>query len=117
MRKNGVISKVPATKLEGDARNHYEEIMEVLVKDKVIKKIDIPIIESACEVYAQYQSMLESEDPSKSLPFLKAYLSIMEKYGATEKARHSMQMEREATKRDSDGNDLLKEFKVRNGGI
>ena len=117
MRKNGVISKVPATRLEGDARNHYQEIMEVLVKDKVVKKIDIPIIESACEVYAQYQSMLESEDPSKSLPFLKAYLSIMEKYGATEKARHSKKIERKAKRRDSDSNDLLKEFKVRNGGI
>ena len=72
MRKNGVLSKVPTTRLEGEARDHYQEIMEVLIKDKVIKKIDIPIIESACEVYAQYQSMLESEDPSKSLPFLKA---------------------------------------------
>ena len=41
MRKNGVLSKVPTTRLEGEARDHYQEIMEVLVKDKVIKKIDM----------------------------------------------------------------------------
>lgn len=115
MKKNAVLLKVPATRLTGDAKQHWDEIMTVLVTDKVVKKVDIPIIESACEVYAQYQSMLSSEDPSKALPFLKAYLSIMEKYGATEKARHSMQMEKAVIKKDNDSDDLLKEFKIRNG--
>lgn len=112
-KADDVLAKMPQTRLTGRALEHWNEIVPALIKDKSMKKIDVPLIESACEIFVMYQEMLQGLKPQDALPFLKTYLSIMEKFGATKKSRHSMKMEEKAVQKNSEENDLLKDFKNR----
>ena len=112
-KSDETLAKMPPTKLTGRALDHWNEIVPALIKDKSLKKIDVPLIESACEIFVMYQDMLAGEKPQDALPFLKTYLSIMEKFGATKKSRHSMKMEEKAVQKNSEETDLLKDFKNR----
>lgn len=110
-KKNNLLKSVPETELTGLALKHWNKIMPNLVADGMVNNLDIPIIESACEVYAQYQEHLGDEEASESpLAYLKVYVGIMEKYGATAKARHSMKMAEPNAKSDKKDRELLDAF-------
>lgn len=85
------VKKVPETELEGRAKEHWERVMPALVSSGVVKEVDLPLLEAACKLYAQF------EEEGEVSP-LKAYLSIMEKYGVTEKGRASLKMKKEEKK-------------------
>lgn len=112
-KKNNSLKKVPPTRLTGLALEHWNQIMPALVADEAVTLLDVSIVESACELYAKYQVAMNKEDGTASpLGFIKTYVSIMEKYGATPKARKAMQIA-PAENRDRESADLLKEFNMR----
>lgn len=85
------IKKVPETELTGGAREHWEKVLPPLVASGVVKEVDIPLLEAACKLYSQF------EEEGEIAP-LKAYLTIMEKFGVTEKGRSSLKMKKEEKK-------------------
>ena len=111
-KKNSLLKKIPETDLSGLALKHWQKIMPPLVDDGLVNQLDVPIIESACEMYAQYQENLGKEDAESPLGYLKVYVSIMEKYGATAKARQAMKLAEPAAK-DKESKDLIDEFRRR----
>ena len=112
-KKNQILTKVPPTTLTGKALEHWDRIMPVLVADGLCNKLDVPIIESACELYARYLTGIEEDDEGKApLKCLQMYIGIMEKYGATPKSRQVMKLA-EKTEKDKESDDLLKEFRMR----
>ncbi len=92
------VKKVPETRLDGNAKEHWDRILPGLIASGVVKEVDIPLLEAACKLYAQF------EDEGEVAP-LKAYLSIMEKFGVTEKGRALLKMKKEEkkVKRDIEG--------------
>lgn len=113
-KKSNLLTKVPATALTGVALDHYNSIMPVLVADELANKLDVAIIESACEIYAQYKAaLLNAEDGDSPLGYIKAYVAIMEKYGATPKARQAMKIAEAPPAKDKEAQELLADFKNR----
>lgn len=112
-KKNNILKKVPPTRLTGLALEHWNQIMPALVADEAVTLLDVSIVESACELYAKYRLAIESDDPKEApLGYIKTYVGIMEKYGATPKARKAMQIA-PTENRDRESADLLKEFSMR----
>lgn len=85
------VKKVPETELAGGALAHWEKVLPPLIASGVVKEVDIPLLEAACKLYSQF------EEEGEIAP-LKAYLSIMEKFGVTEKGRAGLKMKREEKK-------------------
>ena len=85
------VKKVPETELTGGALAHWEKVLPPLIASGVVKEVDIPLLEAACKLYSQF------EEAGEIAP-LKAYLSIMEKFGVTEKGRAGLKMKREEKK-------------------
>lgn len=107
-KKNNALSKVPPTSLTDEALKHYQRIMPTLIANGVVTDIDVPILESACELFAEYK-----KDISGGLNYINAYIKIMERYGATEKARFSMKIAKQAKKKDSKEKSIMEEFDKR----
>lgn len=112
-KKSKALDKVPPTTLLGRALEHWGTIMPVLVSDGVVRKIDVPIIEAGCEMYARYLHSLELDEGGDAITYLKTYIGIMEKYGATQKARYSMKLPTNPPKEKSEDSSILKEFAER----
>lgn len=88
--------------------------MPALVADGSVNMLDVPIVESACELYARYQlALMNEEDGESPLGYIKTYVAIMEKYGATAKARQVMKMAVKSEPKDKESSDILKEFRMR----
>lgn len=112
-KKSNLLTKVPPTNLTGFALEHWNTIMPVLVADEMAHKIDVPILESACELYARYkEALMNGEDGESPLGYIKTYIAIMEKYGATQKARQVLKLGAPEVK-DKESAELLEEFKNR----
>lgn len=112
-RKSKTLDRVPATSLSGDALLHWNTIMPVLISDGVIKQIDVPIIEAACEMYAKYQQSLLIDEGGDAIAYLKMYVGLVEKYGATQKARYSMKLPTAPPKEKKEDLEVMKEFAER----
>lgn len=112
-KKSKTLDKVPPTSLSGDALAHWDTIMPVLISDGVIKQIDVPIIEAACEMYAKYHQSLLLDEGGEAIAYLKMYVSLTEKYGATQKARYSMKLPSAPTKEKKEDAEVMKEFAAR----
>ena len=113
-KKNNLLKKVPETRLTGLALEHWNKIMPALVADEAVNMLDVPIVESACELYARYQlALVDDESGESPLGYIKTYVSIMEKYGATAKARQVMKISTKDETSDKESVQLLKEFKMR----
>ena len=85
------VKKVPETELTGRALAHWNKILPPLIASGVVAEVDIATLEIACELYSRFE---EEED----IAILKAYLSLMEKFGVTEKGRAGLKMKREEKK-------------------
>lgn len=112
-KKSKALDKVPATALLGRALEHWDRIMPVLVSDGVVKQIDVTIIEAACEMFARYQHALELDEGDDAIKYLKMYVTLVEKYGATQKARYTMKLPTTPVKEKSEDSSILKEFAER----
>lgn len=95
--ENSVLTKKPEASswLKGKAKEHYDKIMPLLIKDGVVCAVDAPVIESACELYADF---LEAEKVSDKKSAIAGYVSIMSTFGVTYKARKML----EIAKKDKD---------------
>lgn len=109
-KKSKTLDRVPETYLTGEARSHWDRIMPVLISDGVIKQIDVPIIEAGCEMYARYLHSLELDEGDDAVRYLKMYIAIVEKYGATQKARHAMKLETAAVREKKEDAEIMQEF-------
>lgn len=79
--------------LKGLAAEHWKEYVPLLCKDKVVCKIDIPILVMACQCYELSQTAEKSADRFKAQS---QYISLMSKFGATYKARVQLEMDNKA---------------------
>ena len=85
------LKKVPETELAGGALAHWEKIMPPLVASGVVKEVDIPLLEAACQLYEAFTT-------SGEVKTLRAYQSIMKDFGVTEKGRAQLKMKKEEKK-------------------
>lgn len=112
-KKSKTLDRVPETYLTDQALEHWNKIMPVLISDGVVKQVDVPIIEAGCEMYARYLHSLELDEGDDAIKYLKMYIAIVEKYGATQKARHTMKLETAAVKEKKEDAEIMKEFAER----
>lgn len=98
--ENAILQKTPepAGWLSAEAKVHFRYIMPLLIKDGVVCSVDIPVIESACELYAKFQdSDLKLSDRKSAIA---AYISIMSAFGVTYKARKQLELMKDEKKDD-----------------
>lgn len=99
--ENAILQKTPepAGWLSERAKKHFRYIMPLLIKDGVVCSVDVPVIESACELYAKFQdSELKLSDRKAAIA---SYISIMSSFGVTYKARKQLELMK-ADKKDND---------------
>ena len=55
--ENAILQKTPepAAWLTGIAKEHFKYIVPLLIKDKVVCAVDVPVIEAACELYSIFK--------------------------------------------------------------
>lgn len=75
------------------AKEHWNDLIGRLAGDGVVRYIDLPIIRMACDVYERYIRSLKDGDFALMSNSIKLYIQIMEKFGATEKARQSIKLQ------------------------
>lgn len=94
-KTNKIITKVPAPpeSMSYEAKDHWKEIVPVLVADKVLCEIDLPLVRMACDFHAIYT---ETEDFKIKKDAMASYMKIMTTFGATYKARESMHLDNKA---------------------
>lgn len=92
---NKILLTAPACPkcLQGLAAEHWKEYVPLLCKDKVVCKIDVPILVMACQCYEVSQTAEKSADRFKAQS---QYISLMSKFGATYKARVQLEMDTKA---------------------
>lgn len=91
-KANVILNSAPEcpTFLDGIAADHWKAIMPLLVKDKVVCSIDIPILMMACQCYAMSQTAEKIGDKFRAQ---NQYISILSKFGATYKSRIQLEMD------------------------
>lgn len=84
-----IIKKTPAVPedLNDRAQDHWRTLVPCLVKAGAVTQLDLPVLAMACEIYVK---CVDSETPEAMGSYLKLYMSIVEKYGATPKGRKAM---------------------------
>ncbi len=99
-RENKIIDQAPyAPKdLSEKAAAHWNEIMPVLVADRVVCSIDIPLIKMTCEIYAKYLQAVSENDFKTMKDSIFSYKNLMILFGATHKARQSLKIASSAVK-------------------
>lgn len=83
------------------AKAHWKDVLGRLADDGVVRYIDLPIIAMACDFYDVYCKAKQNNDIGVMQSAMKTYVSIMEKFGATEKARQTMGLQEGSAKRKS----------------
>lgn len=109
-KKKSALKKLPAPPkdISIEAQSHWSRIGEPLVTEGLLHEIDLPILELACTTWS---NIGYAEDP---IPLVKLYTSLMEKFGATPKARISMKVEDSKIETKSkDDKELMDAFKNR----
>lgn len=96
-----ILCKVPKPHgwLSEGAKKHYDEIVPLLIGEGVVKYKDIPLLESACELFAIWRG--ENGEPfaiRKSA--LQQYQKIMTEYGVTYKASKQLALLDKQDKKD-----------------
>ena len=100
--ENAILQKTPnpSAWLTQRAKEHFKYIMPLLIKDGVVCVVDVPVIESACELYAVFQDRNEKLSDRKSA--IASYISIMSAFGVTYKARKALAISKESSSQESD---------------
>ena len=98
--ENAVLQRTPepAAWLTGVAKEHFKYIVPLLIKDKVVCAVDVPVIEAACELYSIFKDRCEKLSDRKSA--LASYISIMSAFGVTYKARKALSITKDDKKDD-----------------
>ena len=91
-KHNTVLSKCPDTPscLNGVAAEHWKTIVPFFVADKVVCKVDIPLLIFACQCWEKSQTAEKDSDRYKAQA---QYISIVSKFGATYKSRVQLEMD------------------------
>ena len=100
--ENTILQKTPepAAWLTGTAKDHFKNIMPLLIKDGVVCSVDVPVIEAACELYSIFKDRTEKLSDRKSA--LASYISIMSAFGVTYKARKQLAITKDDKKAEDD---------------
>ena len=99
--ENAILAIKPqaADWLSEEARKHYDKIMPLLIKDKVVCAVDVPIIEAACDCYARF---IESDSFSDKKAAISLYERLMSSFGVTYKARKALALTKDDKKQEVD---------------
>jgi len=94
-KTNSILKAAPECpkSLTGLAALHWREYVPLLCKDKVVCKVDIPVLIMACQCYELSQT---ADKPAERYKAQSQYISIMSKFGATYKARVQLEMDNKA---------------------
>lgn len=91
----------PHTWLSVNGRKHFREIMPLLVKEGVVRRKDVWLVESACECFAIFQD--DSKPFTTRKAALQQYQAIMSNYGVTYKASRQLDLlDHQESKADED---------------
>lgn len=109
-KSNRTLQKLPPAPdgLNDVAVSYWYELGGMLVKQKALMQIDIPLLRFCCEFYA---SAILEPDIEQKKKYVNAYSSIITKFGATPKARlKSEERGRKLDEDDGDEDDDLDEW-------
>lgn len=100
--ENAILQKTPkpASWLDKVAQDHFREIVPLLIKDRVVCSVDVPVIEAACELYSIFKDRAVKLSDRKSA--LASYISIMSAFGVTYKARRALDIAKSDKSQDDD---------------
>lgn len=89
---NAVLTKAPDVPkcLTGTAAEHWKLIIPYFIADKVVCKVDIPLLIFACQCWEKSQTADKDSDRYKAQS---QYMSIVSKFGATYKSRVQLEMD------------------------
>lgn len=110
IKKNSLLKIAPVCPkcLTGLAAEHWNEYVPILIKDKVLCKIDIPILTMACQCYETSQTAEKLADRFKAQS---QYLALMSKYGATYQSRVKLEIDdRSKTTSKKEDDDKFMEY-------
>ena len=104
-KENKILDRKPEASqwLSAEAKAHFDYIVTLLIKDKVVCAIDIHLIEVACDLYGTYRT---SENFNVKKAAISTYEKIMSSFGVTYKARRAL----EITKSESSEDDTDDKF-------
>lgn len=73
--------------LDSYGKNCWERIVPPLVKEHLVYRVDLPILEAACDFYSRYR---QSKSLNESKTALTTFVKLLADFGITPKAREAL---------------------------
>ena len=109
-RNNYILQQkqAPPVALGEIAQEHWDYLINLLVSDRVLRVVDLPILVMACKFWEAY--VLAGDNLTEAKKASDQYIKIMTRFGATYDAQQKLKVEDKAKAQKHSEDEMFEDF-------